>query len=70
MYSEYALRSPRAKAMIRSGRYKYSYYVGDIAELFDLETDPDEMVNLALSPEYASAVELLREQLFAWHRPA
>jgi choline-sulfatase len=48
VYSEHALHSPRAKAMIRSGDFKYSHYVNDTAELFDLHKDPEEMKNLAL----------------------
>lgn len=33
--------------MVRQGRYKYVHYVGYPPELFDLETDPEEMNNLA-----------------------
>lgn len=70
VYSEYALHSPRAKAMIRHANFKYSHYSNDIAELFNIESDPAEMVNLALNPKYASKVDELRDKLFAWHKPA
>ena len=69
VFSEYNLRNPRAKYMIRRGDFKYNYYVNDMAELYNLREDPQEMRNLA--PEAASApkVEELKAQLFAWHKP-
>ena len=42
--------------MIRKGRYKYINYVGFEAELFDLESDPDEEHNLAADPLYVDVV--------------
>jgi arylsulfatase A-like enzyme len=38
----------RAK-MIRDHRYKYCYHAGGFEEFYDLETDPHELVNLAVS---------------------
>jgi choline-sulfatase len=69
VYSEFNLGTPRAKYMIRRGDFKYTFRVNDMAELYDLRQDPDEMDNLALKPAQKSRVESLREQLFAWHRP-
>ncbi len=69
VFAEYNLHSPRAKYMIRDGRYKYSYWVNDIAELYDLERDPEELNNLAPDPNYTSVIERLRQRLFAWHKP-
>ncbi len=69
VYSEYALQTPNAKYMIRTGDYKFCHYVNDTAELYDLRSDPDEMQNLASKPEFEGKVKELRNQLFAWHRP-
>lgn len=69
VYSEYALQTPNAKYMIRSGDYKFCHYVNDTAELYDLRTDPDEMQNLASKPKFGGKVKELRNQLFAWHPP-
>jgi arylsulfatase A-like enzyme len=69
VFSEYNLRNARAKYMIRDGRYKYSYWTHDIAELYDLETDPEELKNLALDRSYEPLVNKLREKLFAWYKP-
>ena len=55
--------------MIRQGRYKYSYYVGDTDELYDLHTDPAEMKNLASVPAYREKRDELKKQLFDWHHP-
>jgi choline-sulfatase len=43
---------------IRHGRYKYIHYVKYRPQLFDLETDPDEVSDLVGDPRYA---ELLKE---------
>ncbi|HTM50427.1 MAG TPA: sulfatase-like hydrolase/transferase [Bryobacteraceae bacterium] len=69
VFAEYALRSPRAKGMIREGDFKYCYYKNDIAELFNLKDDPREMKNLALDPKYAAKVAAMQARLFAWHKP-
>jgi choline-sulfatase len=69
VFSEYNLRTPRAKYMIRRGDYKYNYYVNDTPELYDLRKDPKEMRNLALEPASAAKVEEIKAQLFAWHKP-
>ena len=69
VFAEYNLRNPRAKYMIRDGRYKYSYWTHDIAELYDLESDPQELRNLALDGSHEPVVKQLREKLFAWYKP-
>jgi len=66
---EHSLETKNAGYMLRHGRYKYCYYVNDIAELYDLETDPKEMKNFALLPAYAAKVGEMKNELFSWHVP-
>ena len=51
--------------MLKQGRYKYNYYVNHSPQLFDLATDPDELRDLSISPEYQSIREDLDQQLHA-----
>lgn len=69
VFSEFNLRKPAAKYMIRHGDFKLNYYVNDIAELFDLKSDPKEMKNLAAIPRYKAKFDELKAQLFAWYTP-
>jgi choline-sulfatase len=69
VFAELALKTKQPGSMIRQGRYKYCYYVGDSDELYDLGADPAEMKNLALLPAYGEKRDKLKEQLFAWHQP-
>lgn len=51
---------------IRSERYKLiHHYSVDEWELFDLEKDPDEMVNIISNPDYAQIVEEMGRKLAA-----
>ncbi len=53
--------------MVRQGRYKLNYYVGESPELFDLESDPDEFRDLAGESRYASVRdELIEMALHRW----
>ena len=53
--------------MLRRGRYKLNYYHNESPELFDLESDPDEMVNLAGDAAHAEIqAQLLGELLNEW----
>lgn len=57
VFSEYhAVGSNTAAYMVRNGRWKYHYYVRHAAELFDLDTDPQETTDLAASPEHAGVL--------------
>src|SRR5262249_60150556 len=50
-FSEYhAIFSCRGMFMLRLGRWKYVHHVDGPPELFDLDTDPDELRDLALDP--------------------
>ena len=70
VFAEYSLGNDSAKYMVRDRNMKYTYWVDDMEELYDLHADPDEMRNLAGQPEHQAAVKQLREILFAWHSPA
>ena len=50
--------------MLVFGRYKYVYYAGMPAQLFDLETDPDEEHDLINEPAYQAVSEEGRRRLF------
>jgi choline-sulfatase len=57
IYSEYhASASICGFFMIRGDRYKYVYYPGYPAQLFDLDNDPRERRDLASDPAYADVV--------------
>ena len=45
------------------GRYKYirTLMEGEIEELYDLKDDPDELTNLALTPQHSALLERLRQ---------
>ena len=49
--------SINASFMLRHGRYKYIEYVGERPQLFNLDSDPEEMVNLATDPDHKRALE-------------
>lgn len=69
VFAEMRLKTKSPGVMIRQGRYKYCYYVGDLEELFDLDTDPAEMKNLTGLLTYREKHDELKEKLFAWHSP-
>jgi arylsulfatase A-like enzyme len=53
---------------VRNDRYKYIRYYGiwDTNELYDLENDPDEKVNLITKPEHAETAKKLAGELYDW----
>ena len=62
--SEYhAVGAVSGAYMLRKGRFKYHYYVGLRPELFDLENDPEETVDLANDSSYAPVLENLEREL-------
>ncbi len=55
---------PHATRMIRDGRYKLIYYAtGNHRQLFDLQEDPNELVDLAGDPDHAETLKRLTEVL-------
>ncbi|HEX7090313.1 MAG TPA: sulfatase [Longimicrobiales bacterium] len=65
-YWEYAFPHTPTTFALRDGRYKYIFYHGiwDLSELYDLETDPEERINLIHVPAYRSRVEAMRDRLW------
>ena len=64
IFSEYhAAGSNTAGFMVRKGRWKFHYYVRYQPELFDLETDPEELKDLAGDPACARVVREMEAEL-------
>lgn len=56
--------------MVFDGRYKYIHTEEDICELYDLQNDPLEQINLAWYPQYAARVESMHKQVMnGWEIP-
>lgn len=52
---------------IRTGRYRYNWYITGEEELYDLREDPEEWRNLASSPAHDALKADLKTRLFEWH---
>ncbi len=64
VFAEYhAMSAATGSFMLRKGRYKLIYYVDYEPELFDLESDPEETVNLARTPEHQDTLNALEQEL-------
>ena len=59
------IRHPDAK-MVRTNRWKYSYYVGHGDELYDIIDDSGETRNLAADSDHQPIVRQLRDALLEW----
>ena len=56
--------------MVRDSRYKYIHTEEDICELYDLENDPTESINLAWYPQYAERIKHMEDLVMAgWEIP-
>lgn len=53
----------RPQLTLVRGRYKYIVCPGDPDQLYDLQTDPDELINIAGEQEHAETVALLGKEL-------
>ncbi|QOR70484.1 sulfatase-like hydrolase/transferase [Ruania alkalisoli] len=62
-FSEYVTASGRTHRMLRRDRWKLCYYTDQPEQLFDLEADPHEQVDLGQHPDYAAVVDELRTDL-------
>ncbi len=63
-FSEYhAVGSPSGAYLLADSRYTYHHYVGFEPELFDLDTDPAQAVNLAADSRHAATVAHFERQL-------
>ncbi len=68
LYEYYEFPGPhsvRKHRGVRTDRYKYIHYYAEPQEyeLYDLQKDPDEKVNLYGKPEYAELTDTLRKRL-------
>lgn len=54
--------------MIRNKRWKYILHETFRPQLFDMENDPDELVDLGDSADHANVREEMHEMLFTWFR--
>ena len=70
VFAEYDLGRKTAKYMVLDGEYKYTFWIHELPELYNLREDPEEMHNLAKRAEYHDTVERLKGELFGWYRPA
>jgi arylsulfatase A-like enzyme len=59
------IRHPDAK-MVRTQRWKYNYYPEGYAELYDLDVDPTEQINLAGRPEQRDVEAEMKDRLLKW----
>ncbi|MCA8929106.1 MAG: sulfatase-like hydrolase/transferase [Alphaproteobacteria bacterium] len=75
---DYSMRDARAALgvapaeakgyMVRTRRYKYLFWEGFPAQLFDLDADPVEQTDLGADPAHAAVMAEMRERLFRWFR--
>jgi arylsulfatase A-like enzyme len=59
------IRHPDCK-MVRTRRWKYNYYPGHGAELYDMENDPGEKRNLAKEDAARAVVAEMKDRLVDW----
>ncbi|MEP7269713.1 MAG: sulfatase [Saprospiraceae bacterium] len=67
-YWEYDFPQTPTMFAVRTDRYKYIYNYGvwDTNELYDLQSDPEEVNNLIKDPNYQEMARDLRKELFDW----
>ena len=64
IFAEYhAMGSKSGGFMIRKGRWKYAHYVGIRSQLFDLESDSEEMSDLSENDEFTDITQKLEAEL-------
>ena len=70
VFSQFSVKSANAKQMIRLGDWKYSHYVKDTPELYNLREDPLEMNNLAGVAAHRDKEQELSSRSTSWHQPS
>jgi arylsulfatase A-like enzyme len=55
--------------MVRDRKWKYVWNPTDVDELYNLESDPAELINLAQDPRYRDELMRLRARLLEWMTP-
>jgi choline-sulfatase len=65
----HAISSTGGAFMLRDGRWKYLHYVGYASQLYDLESDPEELRDLAGDPAYADVLASCRDKLLQFCDP-
>ncbi|MCZ6677494.1 MAG: sulfatase-like hydrolase/transferase [Candidatus Poribacteria bacterium] len=69
-FSEYLAHGvARPMAMLRRGRYKFNYSLGDPPELYDLQNDSNEFHNLAEDASHQAICEDLQARLLSHWNP-
>ena len=69
VFSEYNLKGSPRQYMVRTKQHKYILNKGSVDELYDLEHDPGEMVNLVSDAANAGLIARMKARLLAWHEP-
>ena len=59
----------QAGCMLRTGPWKYNWYLDGRDELYDLRADPDEVHSQAGNPEYGARISAFRERLHRFWQP-
>jgi choline-sulfatase len=59
----HAIGSTGGVTMLRKGRWKYVHYVRHRPQLFDLQTDPEELADLAADPAHRATLRELEAEL-------
>ena len=54
--------------MIRMGNLKYTRRLYERDELYDLDKDPDELVNRIDDPAYAAAIRKMQDRMLTWYQ--
>ena len=67
IFAEYGLGSVQPKRMVRRGNWKFTEWLHDIPELYNLRDDPQELVNVAGDPQFTRQVQGMREELQEWN---
>ena len=53
-------------SVVRGQRYKYIHFTALPPLLYDIEADPDELVNLAADPAHAGVVAEYAQKMLSW----